>query len=119
MTRNPNNFKYTALFILVGCNNQSSPDPNLTELSILQQESILLEKRALDIESKVDELRRANVDNQDQQREELERSIQQFQIDLIAFESNLSTWKHQLIVGPNNTPPSDVVVPPKDQTEPQ
>ena len=117
MTCIVNIFKYFTLLMLFACSQDSSTNPQLDQLSSIQKQSLELEKRALSIESQIDELRRSNAQNQEKHREQLQLTIKQFEIDFEVFESNLNEWKQQLIVHPNNAQPVDVIVAPKHQTE--
>ncbi len=104
MTRKTKIFKYIPFILLFGCFEHplESVDSKLRlDLKELQTASLLLEQRALAIESQIDELRRAPPNNQTQQRALLIEKVQQFELDFETFESDLTEWKKQLIVSPN------------------
>ena len=102
MTRFIQFYKFPTLIFLVftmGCNGESKYD-QVPQSTINQQELLaeteILEQLAFEIESQIDELRRANTDNRSTERDKLRSQIHQLTVQQSKVNDAFQAWKASL-----------------------
>lgn len=110
MTRHPTFYKkiiWIVTFLLWGCGSPASQKATTSSSSPHQQkmleQSKKLENLAYQIESQIDEIRRANEDTKQEQREKLATQMTELQNEHAALQDIFQDWKESLKVSTNET----------------
>lgn len=120
MTRHPTFYKkiiWIVTFFQWGCDSEPSDNQTSTEAALHQQkmleQSQQLEELAFQIESQIDEVRRANDETDMMHRQQLKTQINELQQKQIALQVTFQQWKEALRVSPNTPPPPGEPIAPK------